>query len=82
MHSVLSSCVCTYIGSGALSIQASQFGKCNCIGSGSLEQEPGCKTLALLRRACTKQCGAASASLLGPLPLVFFGIPALPSVFF
>ena len=60
MHSVLSSCVCTYTGSGALSIQASQFGKCNCIGSGSLEQEPGCKTLALLRRACTKQCGAAS----------------------
>ena len=78
MHSALSSCVCTYTGSGALSIQASQFGKCNCFGSGGLEQErPGCKTWALLRRACTKQCGAASASLLGPLPLVLLGIPAL-----
>ena len=78
MHSVLSSCVCTHTGSGALSMQASQFGKCNCFDSGTLEQErPGCKTWALLRRACTKQCGAASAGLLGPLRLVFVGTPAL-----
>ena len=73
MHSVLSRCVCTHTGSGTLSVQASQSGNCKCFGSGSLEQDrPGCKTLAFLGRACTKQCGAASASLLGPLPLVFF----------
>ena len=41
MHSVLSSCVCTYTGSGALSVQASQFGKDKCFGIRSLAQERG-----------------------------------------